>query len=49
MGGRQNLIRSKTNRGKDWVKEQEELRVQSVKKKDAEAGDKNVEERSDKR
>lgn len=24
--GRQNLIRGKTNRGKDWVKEQEELR-----------------------
>lgn len=37
-GGRQNLIRSKTNRGKDWVKEQEELRVHGErKKKDAEA------------
>lgn len=33
---RQNLIRGKTNRGKDWVKEQEELRVHREKKKDAE-------------
>lgn len=35
----QYLIKSKTNRGRDWVKEQEELQE----KKDAEAEDKNVE------
>ena len=46
-GGRQNLIRGKTNRGKDWVKEQEELRVRRERErtKDAEAEDRNLEER----
>lgn len=36
-GVRQYLIKSKTNRGKDWVKEQEE--------EDGEAEDRNVDER----
>lgn len=34
--GRHNLIRSKTNGGKDWVKEQEELRVQMREQKTVE-------------
>lgn len=45
-GGQTKSDKSKTNRGKDWVKEREKLRVHS--KKNAEAEDRDVEEKGDK-